>query len=241
MRRSGPKLAAWLDDQQPHNRLRSMSQIDGLLKMLGRPPKRVLDLGCGAGRIVVPLAAAGHRVTGMDVQASVLERCSARLNKHGATATLIQEDFTRLRNGRLKADAVLCLGNTFMTIVDVDDAVILLRRIAKSLSPRGWLAFDDFPHELWTELTDGNWLSGISTDGGMQLVWQPGDAVFALRRGSEVDRRCWSIKPSDRRLRLWCEGSLRLAAKAAGLSAPRRVTEAGLIIMRGQRGRTGRH
>src|SRR5215831_6663295 len=39
----------------------------------------VLELGCGTGRIALALAAAGHRVTGLDISVRMLERCKQKL------------------------------------------------------------------------------------------------------------------------------------------------------------------
>lgn len=41
-------------------------------------PLRVLDIGCGAGRNAVPLARAGHRVTGTDMSWPMLEAANRR-------------------------------------------------------------------------------------------------------------------------------------------------------------------
>lgn len=219
-------------DDEPHDPQRSRAQIEGLTRLLAPAPKAILDLGCGSGRVLCPLAKAGHRLTGVDRSAAALGQCQAALDRADDAATLIQADFTDPSIKLKRFDAILCLGNTFMTLVDVDAAVELLRRIAGRLKPEGVLAIDDFPFELWSELTEGNWQSGISQDGSAQLIWQPGDSVFALRKNQEVDPESWSIRPDDRVFRLWCEGSLRLAARAAGLSAPIRLAAAGLIIMR---------
>ena len=50
----------WLDEVAPLEPEESVAQIEALLAALGPAPRRVLDLGCGAGRVLVPLAAAGH-------------------------------------------------------------------------------------------------------------------------------------------------------------------------------------
>jgi ubiquinone/menaquinone biosynthesis C-methylase UbiE len=39
----------------------------------------MLELGCGSGRLLLPLARAGHTVTGLDVSAGMLDRARARL------------------------------------------------------------------------------------------------------------------------------------------------------------------
>jgi SAM-dependent methyltransferase len=196
----------------------------------------VLDLGCGIGRVLTPLVKAGYEVVGVDCSVDALEQCARTLAKSGLDARLVAADFLALRELKrcLPArsfDAIVCLGNTFMTVVDVEQAAQLLRFVHQRLKRGGAFIIDDFPHELWPELTEGNWQTGVSEDGVMQMVWRPGDAVFAIRRGRAINHRSWVPKEGDELRRLWCEGSLRLLAGAARLSGPRRETRAGLLVM----------
>jgi SAM-dependent methyltransferase len=208
-------------DQFPHSAKRSMAQIEALKKWLGKKPRRVLDLGCGNGRVLIPLAEAGHNVIGVDRNQTMLHLCERALQKRSLRARLIKADILRAipRCGRF--DAVLCLGNTLMTVTSVIDAARLLLRCAKLLKPGGAVLIDDFPHEFWLELTQGRWQTGLSQDHRMQLIWEPGDNVFTIRKDADVDPTCWQIKPRDQRFRLWSMGELTLAARLAGLSAPK--------------------
>ncbi len=45
-----------------------------LLSLIGNSPKRILEIACGTGRILIPLAKAGHYVTGLDLDEAMLER-----------------------------------------------------------------------------------------------------------------------------------------------------------------------
>ncbi|UCD74229.1 MAG: class I SAM-dependent methyltransferase [Phycisphaerales bacterium] len=223
----------WLDEQQPHDEQRSAAQIAALVEMLGPDTKRVLDLGCGAGRVLVPLAEAGHDVTGVDRNEEVLAICRQRLDECGRSARLLRDDFLEdwpALDGTF--DAVCLLGNTIMTVAEIDDAVRLMQRIGTVLGEDGVLVIDDCPGDFWPELTEGNWTSGISEDGSAQLLWEEDDAVFALRFGDEVDAECWRFKPTDRLCRLWTFGALRLTTRLAGLSDPTRVADGGLLTAR---------
>ena len=66
----------------------------------------------------------------------------------------------------------------------------------------------------------------------MQLVWRCDDAVFALRRGGDVDPDSWQVRPNERVFRLWTRGALTLALRAAGLSGPEERAGGGLLIAR---------
>lgn len=243
---SAPQGFAWLDEQNPFDPQESAQQVAALLDLLGRSPRRVLDLGCGAGRVLVPLVEAGHVVIGMDRDAGALESCrrrlaqgaagaerAAKMGDGGGRVRLVTADFLEPWPEDLgRFDAVCCLGNTMMTVADVDAAVRLLERAASVLEPEGMFVMDDCPARYWPELTEGRWQSGLSEDGSAQMVWAPDDSVFALRWGDNVDEQSWVPGPADRRLRLWSLGALNLAGRLAGLSAAQRPMGEGLLIMR---------
>src|ERR1043166_9308264 len=50
---------------------------------------RVLEVGCGTGRVLVPLARAGCRVTGIDVSAHMLAHTRAKLDAERLEAELV--------------------------------------------------------------------------------------------------------------------------------------------------------
>jgi SAM-dependent methyltransferase len=222
-------VPAWLDPQSPHDPDDGAARVAALLRLLGPTPRRVLELGCGAGRVAEALVEAGHDVTGLDRDEAALAACAAR-----TAARLVRADFRQpwpLGEDE-RFDAVCCLGNTFMLLAEVEDAVVLLARSRARLAPGGIVVLDDVPADFWPELADGRWQNGVSEDGSMQIVWAPDDAVFTLRVGDEVDAARWTLDERDARYRLWTRGALALAAKRAGLSDPVPAPDAGIVILR---------
>jgi len=225
------------DDWRPLDLADSARQVRGLIERLGESPRRILDLGCGDGRVLAPLADAGHDVIGVDSDPAAIDACRRRLQSRGRQATLLQIDFLRdWRGVEGDYDHVLCLGNTFMTVHDVDAAADLFERVVSHLRPAGSFVIDDFPHEMWREIASGNWQAGISEDGEMQLVFAPGEPVFALRRGGQVDESSWSPGPDEPLNRLWSMGDLRLLARLSGLEPPEHLPAPGLIEFRRREG-----
>src|SRR5690348_4545115 len=51
-------------------------------------PTRVLELGCGSGRVLQALAAAGHDCTGIDAAPALLARARARVDAAGVGAAV---------------------------------------------------------------------------------------------------------------------------------------------------------
>jgi len=50
------------------------NDVKFILSLIGEQPKKVLETCCGSGRILVPLAKAGHDVTGFDADESMMGR-----------------------------------------------------------------------------------------------------------------------------------------------------------------------
>lgn len=217
----------------PFSRKVSQRQIDGLAAVLRERglDGAVVDLGCGDGRILVPLAEQGIPMIGVDEDPAALAAARHRLSERGLDAALIRSDFLAgIPDVPHGLAAVICLGNTFMCVADVRIAAALLRDIHHRLAPGGVFAIDDFPFDCWREIADGNWQEGVSADGSQQIVFQPGDAVIAMRQEKQVDPKDWIIRPGERLLRLWSMGDLELLAMTAGLSPPQRLEAAGLIV-----------
>ncbi|SDS74483.1 class I SAM-dependent methyltransferase [Microlunatus soli] len=80
-----------------------------LLRHLSETPARVLDVGCGAGRIAVPLALQGHRVTGIDISDGLLVRARQFAEAVGACAGFERVEPTRLPYDAGSFDAVLSI------------------------------------------------------------------------------------------------------------------------------------
>jgi len=231
---------AWLSDDEPFEEEQSRAQVASVLRVLGGEPQRVLELGCGGGRVLIPIAAAGHAVTGIDIDRDAVARCRERSAAYADRVSLVECDFLRdswptppARPGADAAyEAILLLGNTLMTLTDPDDVVALFNRAASCLSPDGVFLIDDIAGCFWPELTEGNWQSGLSDDGAMQMIWHPRDTLFTIRLGDCVDTEGWTMKPDDRLFRLWTAWLLRMIAERAGLSEPQTADEHVLAVMR---------
>ncbi|MDL2335335.1 MAG: methyltransferase domain-containing protein [Chloroflexota bacterium] len=76
----------------------------------------ILELAVGSGRLAVPLAAAGHDVTGVDNDEAMLDRARAKWQQSSAAGrlTLIQHDLTTLALAQCFALVVVALNSVLL-------------------------------------------------------------------------------------------------------------------------------
>ena len=138
-----------------------------LTDLLDRLPERghVLDVGCGCGIPVARrLTVAGYEVTGVDVSDVQIERARSLV----PDATFIRADATSLDLPPATFDAAVCL--YALIHMPLEQQPSLLRNIARSLRPGGWLLTTTGQH-AWTGTQD-NWLGGPAT-----MWWSQADAA----------------------------------------------------------------
>lgn len=94
---------------------------------------RILDVGCQAGRLAIPLARAGHHVTGFDISADWLDRCRHNAAGAGVLIDFVQGSITDLDEHFAAAsfDAVICAE----VLYTLRDCTAALRSLARSMRP----------------------------------------------------------------------------------------------------------
>lgn len=105
---------------------------------------RVLELACGSGRFVVPLAKAGLAVTGIDLSEPMLARgrkLAAEQRVEIETLALDMRDFDL---GGRRFETVMIAANSIMHLLTADDFRRFFASVARHLAPGGRLLFDCF-------------------------------------------------------------------------------------------------
>ena len=102
------------------------------------PAARVLDLGCGSGRLALAMAAAGHLVTGVDPAAASLS--AARAKPGAAAVTWVEGTSQDLPDASF--DVAVMTSHVAQFFVDDDEWALVLADLRRSLVLGGRLIFD---------------------------------------------------------------------------------------------------
>jgi len=98
----------------------------------------ILEIGCGTGRVLKPLLAKGHRVTGVDISPEMLKVAGQKLSPHitSGQLDLVEHNFCM---SALKGvyDRILITFYTFNYLTSSNDCHNFVRNVYKVLSPWG--------------------------------------------------------------------------------------------------------
>ncbi|MEV1046326.1 methyltransferase domain-containing protein [Streptomyces sp. NPDC049916] len=132
----------------PPARAESAAALVASSPLLDFPPgTRVLDLCCGPGLFVVPLAARGYDVTGVDLSPSMLAAARTACAEAGAEVRLERADMlTYSEAGAF--DVVLNVFTSFGYFDEAGDNLQVLRNAYESLAPGGQLLVDVMGKEV---------------------------------------------------------------------------------------------
>lgn len=119
------------------------------LSLAGTHPCSVLDLGCGTGTLCWALAERGHRVTGVDPSAAMLD--VARRKTRADRVEWVKCDAQNYRSGR-HFDWVFMTGHAFQVLLTDSDVLAVLETMRCHLEPGGKIAFETRnPQADWAE------------------------------------------------------------------------------------------
>ena len=138
---------AWIYEQDEDETL--MAQY--LLDQLGPKPLRILEAACGGGKLCLPLAKAGHQITGIDQDKHMLDHLHRKAAEHSNIQAIQMDMLSRPWGSGY--DAVILGANLMVNIVTERDSKCaqknLLERAYDALKTGGRLFIDyDCPLEV---------------------------------------------------------------------------------------------
>ena len=130
-----------------YERLRDPSGDTGFyLSLAQETGGPVLELGCGTGRVLLPIARAGIDAVGLDQASEMLATLAAK--EPPATLRLVEGAMTDFDLGPQRFRLVFSAFRPFQHLTTVDEQLACLACVRRHLAPGGLFAFDVFFPDL---------------------------------------------------------------------------------------------
>ena len=161
-------IAKWNADMYDQN-VDETNDIEFLLSVISSAPQKILEVCCGSGRILVPLAKAGYNVTGFDIDEFMLSRITAKAdglnNLTWYKANAVKDDWGT------GFDVVVLAGNILFNIIsdmEYEKAQELFIQKAAGALRSGGFIYIDYQYFIYPEKVFGN--------PGERIIWEGNDS-----------------------------------------------------------------
>lgn len=149
----------------------SVCKIAGLSK-----GAKILDAGCGPGRIAVELASKGLEVTGVDLIQSELDAAAETASAEGVDLELIKADLRTFKTEK-KYDCAINLYTSFGYCDTIEEDVQILKSIFDAVREGGFFILENISREIAIkDFTEGEWFERagktVLTDFSVVGAWE---------------------------------------------------------------------
>lgn len=149
----------------------SVCKIAGLSK-----GAKILDAGCGPGRIAVELASKGLEVTGVDLIQSELDAAAETASAEGVDLELIKADLRTFKTEK-KYDCAINLYTSFGYCDTIEEDVQILKSIFDAVRESGFFILENISREIAIkDFTEGEWFERagktVLTDFSVVGAWE---------------------------------------------------------------------
>jgi SAM-dependent methyltransferase len=152
----------------------------------------VLELGCGTGHKLIPIAADGHPCTGLELSSNMLTEAQRKADMRALTVEWVQGDMRDFDLGRT-FDLVFITANSLLHLHEAADLLSCFRSVRAHLAPGARFIFDVFnPNVRFLADADGvrrtrEVLSFVDPDRGNVRV----DVAETYDAAAQVTRGTW--------------------------------------------------
>jgi SAM-dependent methyltransferase len=168
------------------------------LELARQHPDGVLELACGTGQLVVPIAALGIPTVGLDRSPAMLTSARTRAEAAGVSCTFVEGDMRDFDLGR-RFGLVLIARNSLLHLASTDDVVAAFTAARRHLRSGGVFAFDVFnPDPAILARPRGRRFPVMTVDSaafGQLSV----ESAHDYDAAEQIDRATWYISAGDER------------------------------------------
>lgn len=195
-----------------------LERLEALARTHGLSGRRVLDVGCGTGKSLLPLVRRGYDGAGCDLSADMLARARAALPE----TPLHRADMRALPRSIGTFDWITCIDDALNYLLGDDDLDHALAAMGHLLRAGGLLTFDLNSLSAHREGFAATW---VVEETGLFLCWQgrgcrpgpgePGSADISIFERADG---AWLRHASRHEQRWWGADDVGRACAAAGLT-----------------------
>ncbi len=142
---------------------------------------KILDMGCGAGRVSIGLYKSGyHNIAGMDISKSMVKTAEKIAKKIGYPITFYEGDAVAVPFNDNIFDTIIFSFNGLMQIPEITSRIKALSEIKRVLKPGGYFIFTTHDRDMQTEAKlswekeEKKWRSGTHD----KRVFEFGDKII---------------------------------------------------------------
>ena len=116
----------------------------------------ILELGCGTGRVTIPIAKAGINITGLDISKKMLEKTSSKIKALKLDEPEINLIHADMRNFKLNEifSQIIIPFRGFQCLLTVEDQISTLINIKKHLNSKSRLIITLFVPSIYQMIRD---------------------------------------------------------------------------------------
>jgi len=168
-------------------------------------PGRLLDLGCGTGRLLVPFAQRGYWVLGVDLSEEMLKQAGKRAAQERLTINLLKANLVEL-NGlcNQSVDYAACLFSTLGMVEGAVNRQHVLNHVYRLLRPGG--KFVLHVHNRWFNLWNPNGRRWLAKE-LFRVIWsrkERGSMTVPVHQGiAGLSLHLFTRREAERMLRIF--------------------------------------
>ncbi len=121
----------------------SGNQLNYYRTLAQRHPGPLLELACGTGQIIVPIAARGTPAFGLDIAPEMVAAARQRAQAAGVRVELLEADMRNFELGQAFS-LIFIARNSLLHLSEQHEFTALFAAVRRHLAPGGILAFDIF-------------------------------------------------------------------------------------------------
>ncbi|MDI3539065.1 MAG: hypothetical protein PWQ52_188 [Methanolobus sp.] len=167
-------------------------ELDQVLYEYTSPGCKILDIGCGTGKVSIPLASQGFCVTGIDINPEALQMAASPSSAHECTQSPL---FARTGATHLPfpdASFDVAIMQAFLTtIVSKDERARIVREAHRALKPGAYLYIADFGQTWHSEIYRERYLRDlpVTKEEGSFLAYdeQTGEVAYTAHHFTEKE------------------------------------------------------